>query len=146
MAPAPRTADPAVRPPSDMAPGEPYPAMLVVVRHLDLALLALALPVFLAAGLPLLGWVAAAVAWVCQRIIRHVLEERARASDDPRTVAGLTAGSMLLRGWLVALTIFGIGLTDREAGLSGAVLVILLFTAFFSTQLALRPFDTRRSA
>jgi hypothetical protein len=145
MAPAPRTADPPVRPPS-AAPGEPYPWAVGLVRHLDLALLALALPVFLAAGLPVLGWVAAAFAWVCQRVIRHILEQRARASGDPRTVAGLTAGSMLLRGWLMALTIFGVGLTDREAGLSGAVLVILLFTAFFSTQLALRPFDTRRSA
>ena len=146
MAPAPRTADPAVRPPSGPAPGEPYPWALVLVRHFDLALLALALPVFLIAGLPVLGWVAAAVAWVSQRVIRHVLDQRARATDDPRTVAGITAGSMLLRGWLMALTIFGVGLTDREAGLSGAVLVILLFTAFFSVHLALRPFDTRRSA
>jgi hypothetical protein len=144
MAPAPRTADPPVRPPSGPAPGKPYPWVVTLVRHFDLALLALALPVFLVAGLPVLGWLAAAVAWVCQRVIRHALDQRARASDDPRTVAGITAGSMLLRGWLMALTIFGVGLTDREAGLSGAVLVILLFTAFFSTQLALRPFDTRR--
>ena len=144
MAPAPRTADPPVRPPSGPAPGEPYPWVVTWVRHFDLALLALALPIFLVAGLPLLGWLAAAVAWVCQRVIRHALDQRARASGDPRTVAGITAGSMLLRGWLMALTIFGVGLTDREAGLSGAVLVILLFTAFFSTQLALRPFETRR--
>lgn len=123
--------------------GEPYPWVMRLVRHFDLALLAAALPVFALAGLPLLGWVAAAVAWISQRIIRHVLDQRARASDDPRTVAGITAGSMLLRGWLMALTIFGVGLTDREAGLSAAILVILLFTAFFSTQLALRPFDTR---
>lgn len=128
------------------APGEPYPWAVRLVRRFDLALLALALPVFLLAGLPLLGWLAAALAWLCQRAIRHAFDRRAAASDDPRAVAGLVAGSMLLRGWLMALTILGVGLSDREAGLSGALLLILLFTAFFSTQLALRPFDAREQA
>lgn len=125
--------------------GSPHP-WARLVRHVDLALLALALPLFLVAGLPALGWLAAAVAWVSQRAIRHAFDRRAAASDDPRTVAGLVAGSMLLRGWLVALTILGGGLIEREAGLSGAVLVIVLFTAFFATQLARRPFDAGVSA
>ncbi len=122
--------------------GEPYPWVVRFVRHFDLALLAVALPVFLVADLPVLGWAAAAVAWVCQRAVRHALEQRAAASEDPRTVAGITAGSMIARAWLMALAIFGVGMTDREAGLSAAVLVIVLFTAFFSTQMALRPFDS----
>ena len=37
---------------------------LRMMRYLDLALLALALPVFLAADLPLLGWLGAAVGWL----------------------------------------------------------------------------------
>lgn len=131
---------------SGAAPEESHPWVLRLFRHLDFALLALALPVFLVAGFPLLGWLAAGVAWTCQRAIRHLFDRRAAASDDPRTVAGLVAGSMLLRGWLVALTILGVGLTEREAGLSAAVLVIVLFTVFFSTQLVLRPFDARGSA
>lgn len=127
--------------PGSPAAGEPYPWVIRLLRQFDIALLALALPLFLLAELPLLGWLAAAVGWVCQRVIRRVLEQRAAASDDPRTVAGLTAGSMIARAWLMALAIFGVGMTDREAGLSAAVLVIVLFTAFFSTQIALRPFD-----
>jgi hypothetical protein len=35
---------------------------MLLARYLDLVLLAVALPVFLVAGLPLLGWGAAAVA------------------------------------------------------------------------------------
>ena len=43
------------------------------LRYLDLGLLALALPIFLATGLPLLGWGAAAFAWIAQRLIRDAL-------------------------------------------------------------------------
>lgn len=119
---------------------------LRLVRNVDFALLALALPVFLVADLPVLGWAAATVAWTCQRLIRTALERRAEASDDPRTVAGITAGSMIARAWLLALAIFAVGLGEREAGLSAAVLVILTFTVFFATNMALRPFETRRPA
>ncbi len=128
------------------AAGDPQPWVIRLLRHFDFALLAIALPVFLVAGLPLLGWAAAAVGWTCQRVVRNALDKRAEASDDLRTVAGITAGSMIARAWLLALAIFAVGLSDREAGLSAAVLVILLFTAFFSTQMALRPFETTKPA
>jgi hypothetical protein len=115
---------------------------VAVVRLLDLVVLALALPVFVLAGLPLAGYAAAAGAWLVQRAIQVTLERRAKASDDPRTVVGLTAGSMIGRGWLVALTIFGVGVAvDREAGLSAAVLVIVLFTVYFTVSMILRPFE-----
>lgn len=128
--------------PSGPAARDPEPWVVRLVRHFDLALLAVALPVFLLAELPVLGWAAAAVGWICQRAIRAALEQRAAAKDDPRTVAGITAGSMLARAWILALTVFGVGIAEGDrAGLSAAVLVIILFTAFFSAQLALRPLD-----
>jgi hypothetical protein len=115
---------------------------VIAVRYLDLVLLALALPLFLAAGLPLLGYAAGAGAWLAQRGLQLWLNRRAAASDDPRTVAGILAGSMIGRGWLVALTIFAAGLSDEDAGLAAAVLVIVLFTAYFTVSMIMRPFDT----
>jgi hypothetical protein len=112
------------------------------LRHLDLAVLALALVVFLATGLPLLGWGAAAAAWVVQRALAAAIATRARESGDPRTVAGLVTGSMIGRAWLMALAIFGAGMVERKAGLSAAILTIVLFTIHFTTQLAARPFET----
>ena len=44
---------------------------------------------FVAAGLPLLAWAGVAVAWLMQRGVQALIERRARASDEPRTVAGL---------------------------------------------------------
>jgi hypothetical protein len=107
-----------------------------VLRWLDLGLLALALPVFLLAGLPLLGWGAAAAAWIVQRAIHEAVVRRARASKDPKTVAGLMTASMLGRAWLVALAVFGAGMVEREAGLTAAILSILLFTTYFTTGIA----------
>lgn len=111
------------------------PGALRVLRYLDLVVMALALPVFLAAGLPLLGWAAASGAWLAQRAIQATVNRRARASDDPKTVAGLLTASMIGRGWLVAGSIFAAGMIEREAGLSAAVLAIALFTFYFSGNL-----------
>ena len=120
------------------------PMPLRMMRYLDLALLALALPIFIAADLPLLGWVGAAVGWLVQRGVQLLIESRARASDDPRTVAGLLTGSMIARGWIVAGSIFVVGLSEREAGLSAAILTITLFTFYFTGQLIGRPFEERQ--
>jgi hypothetical protein len=114
---------------------------LRVLRYLDLVVLLLALPIFIAAGLPMLGWAGAAFGWILQRVIQHAIEKRARASDDPRTVAGLLTGSMIARGWIVAGSIFVVGLSEREAGLSAAILSITLFTFYFTSQMITKPFD-----
>jgi hypothetical protein len=111
------------------------------MRYLDLVVLALALPVFVFAGLPMLGYAAAAAAWLAQRGLREFLNRRARASTDPRTVAGLLAGSMLARGWLVAGTIFAVGLVDNDSGLAAGVLSITLFTFMLTGEMFSRPFE-----
>jgi hypothetical protein len=118
---------------------------MILIRYLDLVLLVVALPVFLIGGLPMLGYAAGAGAWLVQRAIQIALYRKAAASDDPRTVVGIAAGSMIGRGWLVALTIFAAGLVDEDAGLAAAVLVILLFTAYFTVSMIMRPFETDTS-
>jgi hypothetical protein len=112
------------------------------VRYLDFAALALALPLFLLAGFPIAGYLVGGGAWILQRIAQIVMQRRAEASDDPRVVAGWTAGSMIARGWFCAFAIFGVGLAaGDDAGLSAGVLVIALFTVYFMVRMILRPFD-----
>lgn len=113
-----------------------------LLRHLDLVLLALGLPVFAIAGLPLLGWATAAGIWLAWRGIGIITDRKAAESDDPRTVAGLAAGSMIGRGWLLGLVLVGIGIgAGDDVGLSAAVFLVLLFTIHFTFKLALRPAD-----
>src|SRR3712207_9293477 len=97
-------------------------------RNLDLALLALALPVFIIADLPVLGWVTAAVIWLLWRGIGEWSDRRASAAaaaNDPRKMAGIAAGSMIGRGWLLGLILLGVGLASSDdVGLSAAVLAL----------------------
>jgi hypothetical protein len=118
---------------------------MIALRYLDLVLLVVALPVFLLGGLPMLGYAAGAAAWLVQRGVQVALNRKAVAADDPRTVVGIAAGSMIGRAWLVALTIFAAGLKDEDAGLAAAVLVIVLFTAYFTVSMIMRPFDMQNS-
>jgi hypothetical protein len=116
-----------------------------IARNLDLAVLALGLAVFLAADLPIGGWFAGAGAWILQRVIRDYVTRRAARSDDPRTLVGLLAGSMIGRGWIVAGIIVAVGATDSHAGLGAAVLFLAVFTVYFTTNLILRPFEQEQA-
>lgn len=113
------------------------------VRYLDFAALALAFPVFVLADFPLAGYLVGGGAWVLQRAVQILLQRRATASSDPRTVVGLLAGSMIARGWFCAIAIFLAGiLGDDDTGLAAAVLIVMLFTVYFGIGMVLRPFDS----
>lgn len=103
-----------------------------VARFADLVLLAAALPVFVLAELPMLGYAVAAAAWLVQRAILDLAERRAQralAAGERRTAMGVTAMSSLGRVWMVALAVLLVGLLgEREDGLAAALLSALLFT------------------
>jgi len=119
---------------------------LSLLRYLDIVALVFALPLFLLAGLPMVGYAVAAGAWLTQRGIDRLVQEKAKRSDDPRTVVGLLAGSMIGRGWLTAGAIMAVGLAaEREDGLAAAILCIALFTIYFPMQMIVRPFDEAKA-
>jgi hypothetical protein len=130
---------------SDLSAGRPELPPLRIpgwIRFLDLFVLLAVLPLFVFADLPLEAYLVGGGVWVLQRAIQVVLQRRAEASDDPRIVAGYTAGSMIARGWLCALAIFGVGIAvGDDAGLSAALLVIGLFTVYFTVRMITRPID-----
>ena len=107
------------------------------MRYLDVVLLALALPVFVAADWPLLGYAVAAGAWVTQRLLRAYAERRSArsiAAGDRRDAFRTTAISGLGRVWLVSVAVLLVGLlATREDGLAAALLVTALFTVQLAT-------------
>jgi hypothetical protein len=104
-----------------------------LMRQLDLLLLALALPVFLVFGLPLLGYVVAGCAWLGQRLLQRAADRRAARASERRTALGLIAGATLGRVWLLALAILLVGLlADEDAGLAAAVLAAALVTVYLA--------------
>jgi hypothetical protein len=116
-------------------------SLLTLLRCLDLLVLALALPLFLIADLPLVGYAGAAAAWSLQRAVNAFAARRAAESGDRRAAMGVMAGAMVGRLWLVGLTVLCVGLIEREAGLAAALLSAVLFTVSFSTLLIVKPLE-----
>ena len=109
---------------------------MTLLRVIDLVLLALALPVFLLADLPLMGWVTGAIIWALWRGIGEFSDRRAATATSPKATAGIAAGSMVGRGWLLGLILLGAGLAwGEDVGLSAALLVLALFTVYFTFKL-----------
>jgi hypothetical protein len=102
------------------------------LRYADLILLALALPLFVVADLPLLGYAVAAAGWLAQHAVRVIAERRATAaiaSGDRRTALGAVGMATVGRLWIVTLPILAVGLiAEREDGLAAAVLAAVLVT------------------
>jgi hypothetical protein len=107
------------------------------LRYGDLALLVLALPIFLAAGWPLVGYAAAAAAWLVQHLIILVSDRSSKAAlanHDRRRALGIVGAATLGRVWLVATTILLVGLLgEREDGLAAAVLTLVLVTVHLAS-------------
>lgn len=108
--------------------------LLTLLRSLDLLVLALALPLFVVAGFPLLGWAGVAVAWVAQRWIVATLKRRAIATGSRNAVMRAIAWSMMIRLALVTSSVVFVGIADRDAGLPAAVLAALLFSVALGAQ------------
>ena len=105
---------------------------MAVARNLDLVVLVLALPLFLAIGAPIAGWLVAGGAWLVGRFADELATRRRRSALDAgnrNAALGVTAASMLGRLWILTGAILVVGLIEREAGLAAAVLAFALVTA-----------------
>jgi len=109
------------------------------VRYLDIGLVVVTAPVLVLAGAPALGIAVGAVAWILQRFAAVALEARARRVENVRVAVGLNLFSQFGRAWLVGLAILLVGqLSSHDDGLAAALLVLVAFTVYLATTLAMR--------
>lgn len=104
-------------------------------KHVDLLVLAAALAVFVIGGLPLLGYAAAAAVWLAQRGIQVLASRRAGedlSHGNRQRAMGTVAATTLGRVWLMATAVLLVGIAEREAGLTAALLLLTLFTVSFA--------------
>jgi hypothetical protein len=105
---------------------------VAILRYLDVCLVLATAPFVLVAGLPTLGYLIAAAAWLLTRLGTELIHERARRIADAKYRAGLQVAGMMGRIWLVALAV----IIARYAGSKGdgimaAALVLAAFTVYF---------------
>ena len=100
-------------------------------KHVDLLVLAAAAVLFVVAGFSMLGYAAAAVAWLAQRGIQWLAQRRSTESlknGNRQRAMGIIAATTLGRVWLMATVVLVVGIAQRTAGLSSAILLAILFT------------------
>jgi hypothetical protein len=116
--------------------------MASLLRYLDLALLAVALPVFIAAGFPMAGYLGVAGIWIVMygiELISNRAIEGAVTRRDRRAAMGWLGATGLARAWIAALGVLIIGLAaGKDAGLAAAVLAAILFTVHLGSRILLR--------
>lgn len=106
--------------------------MRTLLRFPDFIALGIALPIFIAADLPIVGWIVAAVTWFASSVLIIFMQHRAASATEARHQVGLVVGGSLARAWIAAAGILAAYLIGGDdAGLACALLMITLFTIYF---------------
>jgi hypothetical protein len=112
---------------------------MTVLRYLDVCLVLATAPFVLIGGMPTLGYVIAAAAWILTRAGTAVLHAQARRASAPRVRAGLLVASLLGRVWLIAAAVILARYAGgRDDGIMAAALVLAAFTVYLAMSFVLR--------
>jgi hypothetical protein len=116
------------------------------LRYLDVCLVLATAPFVLAGGMPSLGYLIGAAAWLITRAGGALLNDRALRSNDPRVRAGLQLAAMMSRLWLVVLAvILAREVGSKDDGVMAAALVLAAFTVYFAISFITRPGGGQRT-
>jgi hypothetical protein len=112
---------------------------MIVLRYLDVFLVLATAPFVVVGGLPVLGYLVGAVAWLATRLATEALHARALQSNDPRVRAGLAVGVMMGRVWVIVLAVILARYAGgKDDGIMAAGLVLAAFTVYFMLTLFTR--------
>ncbi len=104
----------------------PIPSRFVPVAA-GAAVVALALPVFAAAGWPLRGWVLAAILWVGAQALGLLLS-RLELGADNLAASGVRGVGMMFRPVAVMVVVIAVAASDPEVGVAAGLLYALAYT------------------
>jgi hypothetical protein len=103
------------------APGRRAPALAGAL------VVALALPVCLAGGFSLSGWVLAAVLWAAAEVLGVVMARIPTGADNLGR-SGLVALTMSFRGIGVMVVLIAVTLASRSVGITALVIYVLAYS------------------
>ena len=98
------------------------------------AVVVLALPVFLAAGWPLDGWLLAATLWVAGQLFALLLT-RLPLGTGNLAAAGMRGIGTSFRAILIGVPLVVVTISDERVGLAAAILYALAFSVEFAVSL-----------
>ena len=122
---------------------------MITLRYLDVCLVLATAPFVLVAGMPVLGYVVGACAWLLTRAGTAFVHGQAHRVGDPKVKAGLQVAGMMGRVWIVALAVVLARYAGgKDDGIMAAALVLAAFTVYFVMSFVTRegPFPRTPSA
>jgi hypothetical protein len=116
---------------------------VIAVKYLDVTVLVALGPFVALAGLPVTGYAFVAAAWLLTRAIAEYLDHRAEAAGgELRTRLSLHFAGMMARVWIVVAAVIAARYVgDRDDGVMGAVLALVLFTVYLGVSSVARQFE-----
>jgi hypothetical protein len=109
------------------------------LRYLDVCLVLATAPFVLVAGLPMLGYLVGACAWMLTRLGAAFMHARALRAGDPKLKAGLHVAAIMSRVWIVALAVILARYAgSKDDGVMAAGLVLAAFTVYLVMSLVTR--------
>jgi hypothetical protein len=114
--------------------------MPLILRYFDVALVVLAAPIMLLAGVPAVGYAVGAGTWIALRAVGAGVEHYAAATSDPKRTISVRLAYMLGRLFTLALAIILVRRGDgANAGLTALVVIVFAYTIGLATSFATRP-------
>jgi hypothetical protein len=112
---------------------------LSLVRYLDVSIVVAVAPLFVLAGLPILGYAIGAGAWLATRYAVDIAQRRARVSNNPARQAALLLASMMGRVFaIVAAVLIARFAGSTDDGIAAAAVVLAAFTVHLLVTIAMR--------
>jgi len=113
-----------------------------VLRYIDVVLVVVAAPILLLIGVPALGYLVGAGAWIVLRAVGVVVERRAAAIGNVSQELTVRLVYVLGRVFLLALTIV---LVRRQAGKEDGLATLLVILFAFTIQLVVSVINRPRA-
>lgn len=118
----------------------PNDGALTALAYLDVVVLVVATPIMLLIGVPAVGYLVGAGAWIALRAVGVGVERLAAASDDPRREVTLRLAYLMGRLFLLAIAVILVrNGSGRDAGLTALVVIVFGFTTQLILSFLTRP-------
>jgi hypothetical protein len=113
---------------------------VLLLRYLDVVLVALAAPILLLIGVPAIGYLVGAASWILLRAVGVAVDRYAGVGGHASREVAIRLGYLLGRLFALALTIIlvrkGAG---KDDGLTALVVIVFAFTMQLLLSIANRP-------
>ena len=118
----------------------PNEGAVTVLAYLDVVVLVVAAPIMLLIGVPAVGYLVGAGAWIALRAAGVLVERLAAASDDPRREVSLRLGYLMGRLFMLAIAVILVrNSAGRDDGLTALAVIVFAFTTQLVITFATRP-------